>query len=104
MPVGVLISPDGSLAYVANASVNTVSAIDTASNTVIASVPAGDQPQLFAITPDGANLYVSNCLGGTLSVIDTATNSIAATIPVGADPQGLVIAACSRLAGRTPTR
>ncbi len=40
-PVGVAITPDGAFAYVANGDSGTVSVIETASNTVVATVDAG---------------------------------------------------------------
>ena len=69
-------------AYVANSSSNTVSVIETATNTVVATVPVGDHPTGVASTPDGAFVYVTN-QGGTVSVIETATNTVAATVPIG---------------------
>ncbi len=70
-------------AYVANRS-NTVSVIDTATNTVVATIPVGQGPWEVAITPDGTRAYVTNAFSNTVSVIDTATNTVVATIPVGA--------------------
>src|SRR5918993_1225982 len=59
-------------AYVTNFSDNTVSVIDTATNTVTTTVSVGAGPRGVAITPGGAFAYVAN-LSGTVSVIDTAT-------------------------------
>jgi YVTN family beta-propeller protein len=50
-PVEVAITPDGAFAYVANKDSNTVSVIDTATNTVVATVPVGSAPIGVAITP-----------------------------------------------------
>jgi YVTN family beta-propeller protein len=69
-------------AYVTNAGANTVSVIDTATNTVVATVPVGFSPSLVAITPDGTRAYVMNV--GAVSVIDTATNTVVATLPMSA--------------------
>ena len=77
-------------AYVANFGSNNVSVIDTSSNTVIATVMVGSQPQGIAVTPDGANVYVANC-GGDVWVIDTSTNKVATKFPAGACPTGVVI-------------
>ena len=52
-PNGVAITSDGISVYVANISDDTVSVIDTATNTVVDSVLVGDLPQALAITPDG---------------------------------------------------
>lgn len=55
--------------------------IDTATNTVIATVAVGRAPEGIDITPDGAFAYVANALSNTVSVLDTATNTVVATIP-----------------------
>ena len=56
---------------------NTVSVIDTATNTVTATVNVGRSPAGVAVTPDGRKVYVANRLdAGTVSVIDTATNTV----------------------------
>ena len=70
---------------------NTVSVIDTATNTVEAAmIMVGNTPDAIAITPDGKHAYVANEADNTVSVIDTATNMVeAATITVGIDPIGV---------------
>src|SRR5262249_43923096 len=73
-------------AYVTNFVSGTVSVIDTATNTVVATVPVGSFPRGVAITPDGTHAYVANSVSGTLSVIDTATNTVVATVPMGSFP------------------
>ena len=70
---------------------NNVSVIDTATNTVIASVKVGKSPYGIAVTPDGTKVYVANSgddddLGNTVSVIDTATNKVIATVNTGFSP------------------
>jgi YVTN family beta-propeller protein len=47
------------LACVANNGAGTVSVIDTARNTVIATVAVGNRPLCVATTPDGAFAYVT---------------------------------------------
>ena len=49
--------PEAPFAYVTNSHSNTVSVIDTASNTVVATVPVGNGPIAVAITPDGKHEY-----------------------------------------------
>ena len=78
-------------AYVTNNGSNTVSVIDTATNTVVATIPVGVSPFGVAITPDGTRAYVANQDSNTVSVIDTATNTVIATIPVGANPVAVAI-------------
>jgi hypothetical protein len=65
--------------------------IDTATNTVVATVPfpAGSGPGAIAITPDGKHAYVAidyDRVGfdfGFVSVIRTATNRVVATVSKG---------------------
>ncbi|MBA3956681.1 MAG: hypothetical protein H0X58_08475, partial [Acidimicrobiia bacterium] len=78
-------------AYVANSSSDDVSVIDTATDTVVATVDVGDGPVGVAITPDGARAYVANFNSDDVSVIDTATNTVVATVDVGDGPQGVAI-------------
>ena len=72
----------------------TLSVIDTATNTVVATIPfvLGEIPIQVAITPDGARSYVTSFTNpGTVSVIDTATNTVLESIPVSPKPEGVAI-------------
>jgi YVTN family beta-propeller protein len=73
---------------VANGDSNDVSVIDTATNTVIATVNVGTSPTGVSVTPDGKKVYVANWGNqpGRVSVIDTSTNTVTASVPVGSDP------------------
>ena len=91
-PEGVVISPDGTRAYVVNFSSRDVSVIDTRTNELIgAPIPVGIGPERLAISPNGRNVYVSNLEADSVSVIDTGTNRVAATIPVGDRPMGIAV-------------
>ncbi len=76
-------------AYVANSHSGTISVIDMASNTAVATITVGSTPFGVAITPDGKHAYVANQSSktpGTVSVIDTDSNMVVATVPVGGFP------------------
>ena len=77
-------------AYVALLLDNTVSVIDTATNTGVAGIPVCC-PLGVAITPDGTRAYVTNAGYNTVLVIDTVTNTVVATITVGESPFGVAI-------------
>ena len=79
--------------YVTNAGSDTLSVIDTATNTVTGSIPAGSTPVGLAITPNGDFIYVGNDITTSVSVISTATNDIVANIPLGpfSFPGGIAI-------------
>ena len=80
---------DESLVYVTNqGGSNTVSVINTATNTVVATIPVGIVPGLLAVSPDGTRVYVPNQGSDTVSVINTASNTVVATIPAGSQPVG----------------
>jgi YVTN family beta-propeller protein len=78
-------------AYITNQNPNTVSVIDTATDTVIATIPVGVTPVGVAVSPDGSKVYVTNVSDTTVSVIDTATNTVSATVPVGLRPFGVAV-------------
>ena len=89
-----LLRPTGVIAqnaYITNSGDGTVSVIDTASNTVIATSRVGNGPNGVAVTPDGAKVYVANRGSRTVSVIATASNGVIATIPVGNGPIGVAV-------------
>lgn len=88
---GIAITPNGSTAYVTIGSDNVVTPIDTATNTVEASIPVGTQPEGIAITPNGATAYVTNSLDNTVTPIDLATNTAEEPIPVGTTPGSVAI-------------
>ena len=68
--------------YVANASAATVSVVDRALNSVVATVPVGQSPRGVAITPNGKFVYVTNWAApGSVSVIATASNTVVSHNP-----------------------
>ena len=92
-------SPTGPFAYVTNQFSNSVSVIDTSTNTVVTTIAlCGDcslKPAGLAVTPDGSRVYVANQGNGTVSVITTSTNTVSATIAIPCDclstPTGVAI-------------
>ena len=81
------------LAWVTNFDDDSVTVIDTETNTVIATIPVGDGPKGILLNADGTRAYVTNHLNDTVSVIDTASKTVIDTIdlaPSGGDgPWGL---------------
>jgi YVTN family beta-propeller protein len=88
---GVAINAAGTFAYVANTGSNSVSKIDLANNTVVATISVGTSPYEVAINPLGTFAYVANMNSGTVSKIDMATDTVVATITVGSIPHGVAI-------------
>jgi YVTN family beta-propeller protein len=93
-PAAVVFTPDGLRAYVSNYLSDTVSVIDTVTNTVSTTIPVSGGPYGLAMSPDGLSAYVTRYDDGLVSVIDTATNTVSATsVDVGAlsHPFGIAI-------------
>lgn len=82
----------GPKAYVGNFKDNTVSVIDTAAGSVVATIPVGAGPHGMAVSADGRSVYVSNDGSSTVNVIDTAADRVTRTIEVGKTPHGLALA------------
>jgi YVTN family beta-propeller protein len=77
-PQDLEMSPDGAKVYVSNFNSASVSVIDTASNTVQATIPVGFFPHGMDTTPAGETLYVVD--DGSVAVIDTATNTLSGRV------------------------
>lgn len=82
---------DGTRGYVTNSVQNTLTVIDTPTNTVDKSIPVGLHPAGVAVAPGGGFAYVTNYLDGTVSVVDTATLAVTATVTVGSNADGVVV-------------
>lgn len=88
----------GTVLYVPNTFANTVSVVDTSSDTITATIPVGQWPYYTAVTPDGSQVFVPNNRSSTVSVISAATDTVTATIPVSSGPKGVAVDAAGRYA------
>ena len=75
----------------ANIASNNVSVINGATNTVVATVNAGPNPDAIAVNPSTNLIYVANVSSNNVSVINGATNTIVATVSVGYTPYGVAV-------------
>jgi len=89
-PVGIVVSPNGSMVYVANSS-NTISVIDASTEQVKTTIPVGNSPYGIAISPDGNTVYVAMSGANNVTLINTNTNMVTGTIPVGSNPAGVTV-------------
>lgn len=74
-------------AYVANYNSDTVTAISTTSDQVVATIPVGSEP--FAVAATRTHAFIANVGSENLSVIDTKTDAVSATIPLDSIPNGV---------------
>lgn len=86
-PAQIDFTPNGSKAYVANVGSDAVNVIDTASESVIKTIPVGSRPQSVEVSPNDQELWVTNRLSGTVSVI-AVPDTVVATINLGNENGG----------------
>jgi DNA-binding beta-propeller fold protein YncE len=89
-PVGLAMTPNGCLLYVADATTNKIFVINTATNvlsTAFTTACGALDPQPMQVTADDRYLLLtesSSC--SDLQVLNTATNAVTTLTTVGADP------------------
>ncbi len=119
LPAGMALSPDGARLYVALNGANALGVINTATNTLAATVPVGNAPRQVVLANNGTTAYVSNEGGrrarpgqftntsdgtpivsskvtggattGTVSVVNLTTGHETQEIPVGLEPSALFL-------------
>jgi PQQ-dependent catabolism-associated beta-propeller protein len=90
-PVDVLITKDGSTAYVALGRANHVAVADVASRDVVEYILVGKRAWGLALSGDEKTLYVANGLSDDISIIDTTSRKNLLSVPVGMVPYGVLI-------------
>ena len=107
-PRGMALSPDGKRLYVAvsgspiggsgvdedalpaaDHAADGIAVIDLASGTLERVLPAGTDPETFALSPDGRTLFVSNEDQGSVSAVATDGGRAALRARVGEEPEGI---------------
>jgi len=90
-PVDLLITGDGSRAYVALGRANHVAVVDVATHAVLKYILVGKRAWGLALTADEKKLYVANGLSDDITIIDTEALRPLKSIPVGRVPYGFLI-------------
>jgi len=83
------ISRDTRVLYVTNRLAGTISLIDFASRSVIATWVIGGSPDMLQVSPDGTQLWTGNRFANTVVVVDAASGQVVQSIAVGRKPHGL---------------
>ncbi|HWH42688.1 MAG TPA: beta-propeller fold lactonase family protein, partial [Usitatibacter sp.] len=81
---GALAAP---FAYVSNEGSGTISVIDTATDTVVRTITAGEKPRGITTSRDGSRVFVTEQAANALVAYDTASGERAGTVPVGRSPE-----------------
>lgn len=69
-PYDVVLSPDGSTAYVSVSQLDHVAIVNVTERKVVGTLPTGRRPRSLALTPDGSVLAVGNFTQGSVSFLD----------------------------------
>jgi YVTN family beta-propeller protein len=90
---GLYPSRDGTQLYVTNRGAGSVTVIDFATRTPVATwtIDGGGSPDMGGVSADGTQFWVSGRYNDVVYVFDTTNGSLLAKIPVGHGPHGLAI-------------
>jgi len=88
--VGINLSHDGKLAFVALGPANRVAVIDTATFEVQKYLLVGQRVWHMDFSFDGNTLYTANGISNDMSVIDVPHLRVVKSVPVGQSPWGVV--------------
>ncbi|MDQ1539977.1 MAG: hypothetical protein QOH29_703, partial [Actinomycetota bacterium] len=89
-PRAVAVDSGAHRAYIANYASNTISAIDTTTNTVVATVAVGVHPYGVAVDTATHTAYVTISTGG-VAVISGASNTVVGTVTLGGFPFAVAV-------------
>ena len=93
----IALSADGRLVWSVNPGDDSVSVLRTDTNTVLAKIKVGDEPQSVALDPNNTYAYVANAAGSSVSVIRIINATyggwatvVEKTLTTGAEPWNIV--------------
>jgi YVTN family beta-propeller protein len=69
-----------------------IAVVDAAKRALVSVLPAGEDPESFAVLPDGRMLVVSNEDSASVTFVDAAAARDVATVEVGREPEGVTVA------------
>ena len=87
-PRGIGFSPGRERVYVALGDENAIGVMNTATLELESKIPAGSDPEAFAVHPNGT-IYLSNEDAGLATALDPESGEILAEIKVGLEPEGV---------------
>jgi YVTN family beta-propeller protein len=90
-PVDVLITKDGTRAYVALGRANHIAVMDVKTREILKYILVGKRSWGLALTNDEKTLYVTNGLSDDISIVDTKTLTVVKSVPVGQIPYAILI-------------
>jgi YVTN family beta-propeller protein len=77
--------------FVSNEGGNSLSVVDAATDSVVATIDVGNRPRGMAVSPDSKTVYVALGRENAVAVVDVASRAVTAKIPANADPEQVAI-------------
>jgi YVTN family beta-propeller protein len=90
-PVGIRLTSDGKIAFVALGPANRVAVIDAKTFEVKKYLLVGQRVWQLALSPDESKLFTTNGVSNDVSVIDVKKLRVVKSISVGRFPWGIVV-------------
>jgi YVTN family beta-propeller protein len=93
-PAQMALSPDRKSLYIANTGSNTVSVLNTKTDTIgrTIALPPRSRPIDVAVNPDGRYLYAADGGSNRVSVVDTRAKRVVKSVRVGTQPLSVAVA------------
>jgi len=83
-PTGIVLSPNGTRAYIAHGDgASNISVINTQNRTLLETIPVGAGVTRFAQSSNGNQLYLNNTRGNLIQVLNTQSKTIEKSIKIG---------------------
>jgi len=71
--------------------------VDVAQKKMLRKIPAGSDPEQFALSPDGKRIYIANEDVSAATVLDAASGKALTFVPVGREPEGVGVSPDGKL-------
>jgi YVTN family beta-propeller protein len=84
---GVALDPDGKTGYISDGAGNAVVVFDRSSLAVLATIPAGTNPDGITYEPLTKTVWAFNGRSQNVTVVDTVSRTVAATLPLPGKPE-----------------
>jgi YVTN family beta-propeller protein len=84
---GIALAPDLQRGFISNGADNTVTIFDLTTLKILATLPAGTNPDAICYEPTTHRVFAFNGKSGTATVIDAAQEKVVGEIPLGGKPE-----------------
>ena len=73
----------------ADKSADGIGLVDAVGKKFLRKIPAGSDPEQFALSPDGTKIYIANEDVGAATILDASTGKVVTFVPVTREPEGV---------------